>query len=161
MRTLLAMLVALVALAASGCATRVYVAGTVSYTATPPLEGTSGALPLSALYCHDEPNTLIQLGRDCVLAEDYLHGLHPLGECLVPTSAGLMPLRVQSATETAWAYRGKRTGRTPLEVVLGGKAPDGRYLTYRFTEGGDEVDATAEDCQALLAPRERAASRAP
>jgi hypothetical protein len=139
-------------LCVGGCATQVFVDGTVSYTTTPPTAGQSGALPLRALYCSDTMDVTVRVGDGCVLTRTAsATQLSPVGECRLPTAEGLVPVTVTSASENAWHHVGKYAERSPIEVVVGGTLADGRYMTYRFSEGGAEADATSADCAALRA----------
>jgi hypothetical protein len=151
---------ALPALLVSGCATtHQFAGGNVSYTSTPPIADHSGALPLSTLVCVDDGRLApkfsagIRLGS-CQLA-GFDHWRHPRGgvvsgeteiyavggECALPTSAGPVPLTVQSAT---LQYAGDG-----VDITVGGTTRDGRYMTYRFT-GLLGAQASGDECEALL-----------
>jgi hypothetical protein len=157
MRCLFASVLASLSLCA--CADqRLYIDGTVDYAATPPLEGASGALPLRVLYCSQlprEPNLAsegVRLADHCTLNRRWEGQLEPVGECWVPTSKGEVSLAVESASlDSGWRRMGKSGAFVaPVEVVLGGKTPDGQYLTYRFTGTRGTDEATSEKCASVL-----------
>jgi hypothetical protein len=157
MRSLFALMLA--SLSVCACAgQRLYVDGTVDYTATPPIEGASGALPLRALYCTQTPSEPseasegVRLDGRCVLNRRWDGQLIPVGECRVPTAKGDVSLAVESASlDSGWRRLGKTGGFVaPVEVVLGGRAPDGQYLTYRFTGTRGTQEATPEECASVL-----------
>jgi hypothetical protein len=157
MRSLFALMLASLSLCA--CAgQRLYVDGTVDYTATPPIEGASGALPLRALYCTQvasEPHEAsegVRLDSRCVLNRRWDGQLTAVGECRVPTAKGDVSLAVESASlDSGWRRLGKTGGFVaPVEVVLGGRTPDGQYLTYRFTGTRGTDEATPLECARVL-----------
>jgi hypothetical protein len=157
MRSLFALVLA--SLSVCACAgQRLYVGGTVDYTATPPIEGASGALPLRALYCTQEvyePNEAsegVRLDGGCVLNRRFDGPLIAVGECRVRTAKGDVSLAIESASlDSGWRRLGKTGGFVaPVEVVLGGKTPEGQYLTYRFTGTRSTEEATPEECTSVL-----------
>ena len=119
---------------ATGCATQRVVAGTASYTSTPASPETSGALPVSSVVCLNRAHPHeghfsagVRFGDDCVLAGMAIGQGMPLqavGECALPTSAGPLPLHVQTAMLDS-------QGATAT-VTVAGTTRDGRYVNYRF-----------------------------
>ncbi len=151
----------LLALLTGGCATHQFVNGAVSYTSTPPVADHSGALPLTGTVCVDHnvhfPSYTagVQLGS-CKLAgrDNPARGRGASGGsatlhdntgdgCVLPTSTGDLPIRVDNAT--------LQYGGTAVDVTVGGTTNDGRYLTYRFT-GTYGAEAPSNECDEVLKP---------
>jgi hypothetical protein len=152
MRPTFVLSVLLLASAVSACATQRIVAGTATYTSSPASPETSGALPVSTVVClnrahpHEGPFSAgVRFGDDCVLAGIAVGRGMPLqavGECALPTSAGPLPLQVQTAVLD--------TQGATATVTIGGTTRDGRYVNYRF-DGNTTGTISAEACDPVFA----------
>jgi hypothetical protein len=145
------------ALVSSSCApySPYWVAGTADYTATSSQSrgpNESGALPLEVLYCprlHEPDANLVRpkivgLGDRCVVVEG-----QPGGACDLPTKKG--PIRVLIKSAYAALTPRYRSEGVPLNVVVGGEAADGSYVSYRFS-GNDVRNGAPAECDALIRP---------
>ena len=156
---------ALIALAllAGGCAwnpgagygaSRSYVVGVASYTMTPAVVGSSGALSLNAVACiaprsSRTPRAGIQLGTHCALSGEWFGArygptsvqLTSADRCALPGATGPIPVRMQTAT---LAFLGGT-----VDVAAGGVTSDGSYIAYRFT-GAVESGADPHACDEVL-----------
>jgi hypothetical protein len=156
----------------AACAAPAYwVGGTADYATTPAgtqEPGSSGALSLKVLACPSivALNTrlvrrpaLVRLGDACVL--DVIRGG---GTCALPTRTGPIRITVEHVSEAFTAYGGgyRRPPQLgpPLNVVIGGTAADGRYVTYRFT-GGDMQTANDAECEVAARTLPQRAEPAP
>jgi hypothetical protein len=147
------------ALLTNACGVQAYARGAASYTSSPATADHSGALPLRTLVCID-PNTrdyarsvAIRLGDGCSLVGEYeahsgrgaspggVGRLRSDGECALPTADGSMPIRVTTSTF--------QMDLDAVNLTVGGKTPDGRYVTYRFT-GALGANVAEDPCKALL-----------
>lgn len=137
----------LFALPCNACVLATYraVDGVASYNSTPPTTAIStaaappaelsGALPMTGFLCIEDLTAVVRLGDRCVLGGPWSHGTAALvsrGDCWLPTAAGLLQARVQTAALDVkfGIVDGPAAGVANLTV--GAVTNDGRYLAYRF-----------------------------
>jgi hypothetical protein len=143
----------------SACAQHGYAQGSVSYTTTPASADHSGALSLQALVCVDPTArdyrraVRLGLGDRCVLVGPFtpeggrqsrggMARLVPDGVCAVPMATGNLALNEVTATFQEIA--------AAVDITVGGRSADGRYVTYRFTGALDGDNDEGRQCDALL-----------
>jgi hypothetical protein len=97
----------------------------------------------------------VRLGESCTLVGwyDAHHGrgsapggmasLASDGECELPTATGSMPISVRVTTSTF------EVNLDAVDLTVGGKTNDGKYVTYRFT-GVVGNNEEGDQCSALL-----------
>jgi hypothetical protein len=149
------------ALLSSQCGIHAYAQGAASYTSSPATADHSGALALEPLICIDaQSGVAIRLGGSCTLVGAYRgrHGrgstpggmgsLGDVDECALPTADGSIPIRVTTSTF--------ERNLDAVDLTVGGRTEDGRYVTYRFT-GVVGDNAEGDTCDALFrsSPRSR------
>jgi hypothetical protein len=140
-------------LLANACGLHAYARGAASYTSSPSGTDRVGALPLKPLVCIDSRDRVsVRLDDGCTLVGDYEahrgRGVTPGGtgrlasndECALPLAGGTVPLRVKTAM--------LQLNDDAVDLTLGGKTDDGRYVTYRFT-GVMGDDEEKDQCDAL------------
>ena len=147
------------ALLTNQCGIHAYARGAGSYTSSPATAGRSGALALKPLICIDAASGVaVALGESCTLVGMYegRHGrgatpggmgsLGDVDECALPTADGSVPIRVTTSTF--------ERNLDAVDLTVGGRTEDGRYVTYRFT-GVVGDNAEGDKCDALFHPSPR------
>lgn len=130
------------------------VEGAADYVSTPRSSESSGALPLTILYCssvrdavHGIRRSFAQVGQECLVDEQFAR--HTV--CALPTGPAPTTVQIEHAVmgpTVRASLRGLPVVGPPFNFMAAGRTQLGGYMSYRFT-GATMAPASIEHCEQL------------
>ena len=130
------------------------VEGAADYVSTPRSSESSGALPLTILYCssvrdtvHGVRRSFAQIGEECLVDEQFAK--HSI--CALPTGGAPTTVQIEQAVmgpTVRASLKGLPIVGPPFNFMAAGRTPLGGYMSYRFT-GTTLSPASVKECEQL------------